>query len=131
MAAAPKIECNDLPMAWGSKVLVGAAAILLAVGCGSDRSAVCVSNDVGEVCADSPDGQITFSGRGLEPGSEIQLEGPDGAPFVLPVDSDGTFDPGSGTLGYLYLFADTELTFTVSAIDSNGDVLDGDIIVST
>jgi hypothetical protein len=59
------------------------------------------------------------------------MEGPDGEPFLLPVDSDGTFDPRSGALGYLYLFADAQLMFTVSAIDRNGDVLDGDIIVST
>lgn len=57
--------------------------------------------------------------------------GPDGEPFVLPVGSDGTFDPEPGALGYLYLFAGTDLTFAVSAIDSNGDVIEGDIIVST
>ena len=41
------------------------------------------------------------------------------------------FDPEPGALGYLYLFAGTDLTFAVSAIDSNGDVIEGDIIVST
>lgn len=112
-------------------MLVGSCAVLLISGCGSDSSAVCVSNDVGEVCVDNPDDQITFSGQGLEAGSEIQVTGPDGEPFVLPVGSDGTFDPAPGALGYLYLFTGTDLTFAVSAIDSNGDVIEGDIIVST
>lgn len=90
-----------------------------------------MSNDVGEICADNPDdGQINFRGRGLEPGSEIQVTGPDDAAFVLPVRADGTFDPESGALGFLYLFTDTELTFTVSATDRNGDLLEGDIVVS-
>lgn len=118
-------------MAWGQRVLVGSVAALLISGCGSDGSAVCISNDVGEVCVDNPDDRITFTGQGLQAGSDIEMIGPDGEPFLLPIGTDGTFDPGSGALGYLYLFADTELTFTVSAIDSNGDVLEGDIIVST
>lgn len=118
-------------MKWAQKALVGSGTVLLILGCGSDSSAVCVSNDVGEVCVDNPDEQITFSGRGLEAGSAIQVTGPDGEPFTLPVGSDGTFDSGSGALGFLYLFAGTDLTFAVSAIDSNGDVIEGDIIVST
>jgi hypothetical protein len=118
-------------MAWGQTLVLGSAAMLLMSGCDSDSSADCVSSDVGEVCVEKPDRQITFSGRGLEAGSEIQVIGPDGEPFVLPVGSDGTFDPGSGALGYLSLFAGTELTFAVSAIDSNGGIIEGELIVST
>jgi hypothetical protein len=118
-------------MTWRHKALVGSSTILLMSGCGSDSSSVCVSNDVGEVCVENPEDQITFRGQGLEPGSEIQVIGPDGEPFILPVDSDGTFDPGSGALGYLYLFADTELTFAVSAIDRSGDAVEGELTVST
>ena len=86
-------------MMWAQKALVGSCVVLLISGCGSDSSAVCVSNDVGEVCVDNPDDQITFSGQGLEAGSEIQVTGPDGEPFVLRVGSDGAFDPESGALG--------------------------------
>lgn len=111
-------------------VLIGLAAALIG-GCGSASSAVCISNDAGEVCAKNSGDGVTFSGQGLQPGSEVRLVGPDGEPFLLPVGSDGAFDPESGALGYLSLFTDTELTFAVSAIDSNGDGLEGDIMVTT
>ena len=105
-------------------------SVLVVTGCGSDSEAICVSNDVGEVCADSPNGGITFSGEGLEPGSEVQMIGPEDETFVIEVGSDGSFEPASGNVGYLFVVADTEFTFNVAAIDTNGDALEGDIIVS-
>jgi hypothetical protein len=104
--------------------------MLVVTGCGSDREAVCVSNDVGEVCADSQNGGITFSGEGLKPGSEIQMIGPDDEAFVIDVGPDGSFEPGSGSVGYLSVVADTEFTFNVAAIDTNGDAFEGDITIS-
>jgi hypothetical protein len=118
-------------MAWGQAVLAGSAALLVMVGCGSGNSETCISNDVGQVCANGDDGRVTFSGQGLEPGSEIELVGPDETPVMLPVGADGTFDTESGALGFLHVFADTELTFVVSATDDRGDRLEGQLTVST
>jgi hypothetical protein len=100
-------------------------------GCSSDESAVCVSNDVGDVCADESDGAITFSARGLAPGSEVQVLGPEEQAFILHIDGDGTYAPPAGSVGFLYAFANTELTFIVTATDSHGELLEGDIVIST
>ena len=108
------------------RLLLGVAAMTAVVaGCGSD-DAVCVSSEVGEVCADT-DGSITFSGRGLQPGSEITIDHPEVGPIERVADADGGFGPGSG--GVLSFVADTEFTFTVSAIDADGDPLEGVIVV--
>lgn len=112
-------------------MLVYASAVLLMAGCGSGGSESCVSNEVGEVCADGGEGRVTFNARGLEPGSEIELVGPDDASVVLPVGPDGTYEMESGAQGYLSVFADTEVRFTVSAVDDGGNRLDGQLAVST
>ena len=100
-------------------------------GCSSDASAVCVSNDVGDVCADESSGAITFSASGLAPGSEVEVVGPEEQSFILQIDGDGTYAPPAGSVGFLYAFADTELTFIVTATDSRGELLKGDIVIST
>jgi hypothetical protein len=109
--------------------MFGSIAMLLVNGCGSDSEAVCVSNDVAEVCARS-DGGITFSGDGLEPGSEVQMIGPEDQAFTIEVGPDGSFEPEPGNIGVIAGAADAELTFAVSAIDGNGDVLEGDMTVT-
>ena len=118
-------------MAWRRRVLLGSAVVLVTAGCGSDSSAVCTSNGVGEVCAESSDGQVDFTGRGLEPGSEVEIEGPDDAAFVLAVGPDGSLTPVPGATGFLYAFADADLVVIVSAVDSAGTPFDGEIVVST
>lgn len=100
-------------------------------GCSSEESAVCISNDVGDVCADESDGAINFSASGLAPGSEVQVLGPEEQSFILQIDGDGTYAPPAGSVGFLYAFADTELTFMVTATDSHGELLEGDIVIST
>ena len=110
-------------------VISGSIAMLALSGCGSDSEAACVSNDVGEVCAES-DGGVTFSGDGLEPGSEVQVVGPEDQAFTIEVGPDGSFEPEPGNVGVIGGAADAQLTFTVSALDGNGDVLAGDITVS-
>ena len=98
--------------------------------CSSNESAVCVSNDVGDVCADESNGAITFSASGLAPGSEVQVVGPEENSFILQIEDDGTYAPPSGSVGFLYAFANTELTFTVTATDSHGEQFEGDIVIS-
>jgi hypothetical protein len=100
-------------------------------GCSSDESAACISNDVADVCADEFNGAITFSASGLAPGSEVQVLGPEEQSFILQIDSDGTYAPPAGSVGFLYAFANTELTFIVTATDSHGELLEGDIVIST
>jgi hypothetical protein len=109
--------------------LLGVAVMTAAVaaaGCSSDDDAVCVSNEVGEVCAES-DGSITFSGSGLLPSSDVSIDNPEVGPAAYVVDADGKI--GSEGLGYLSLFADTEFTFTVSAVDADGEPLQGVIVI--
>ncbi len=100
-------------------------------GCSSDGSAACISNEVGDVCADDSNGAITFSASGLAPGSEVQVIGPEEQSFVLQVDGDGAYAPPAGSVGFLYYIANTELTFIVTATDSDGELLEGDIVIST
>ena len=114
----------------GHLVILGSITMLVVTGCGSDSEAVCVSNDVGEVCADSQNGGITFSGGGLTPGSEVQMIGPEDEAFVIDVGPDGSFESGSGNVGYLSVVPDIEFTFNVAAIDTNGDAFEGDITIS-
>ncbi len=112
-------------------VLFSAVAVNAAAGCSSDASAVCISNDVGDVCAEESNGAITFSASGLAPGSQVQVIGPEDQPFSLLVDDDGAHAPPAGSVGFLSGFPDTELTFTVTATDSRGELLAGDIAIST
>ena len=106
------------------------AAGVMVSGCASDGQAVCYSNDVATVCADESDGRITFSGTGLEPGSEVRVTSDDFDPTNFSVDADGSFDQdGSGT-GYLSGIPGT-LLFSVSGTDTTGGSLSGDITVET
>ena len=115
----------------GPFAVVGGAALLASTaGCGSGNDAVCLSSDVAEVCADGGDGGVVFSGSGLEPGSEVRMENDQVGPVVLVVGADGSLGP-DGSVGLVSLFADTEFTFTVAAIDDQGDPIVGDITVST
>ena len=102
------------------------AAVVTAAGCGSDGDAACVSTEVGEVCANS-DGSITFRGSGLQPDSDVSIDNPDFGPTVYGVDADGEF--GSEGRGVLSLVTDTEFAFTVSAVDADGEPLEGVIVI--
>ena len=112
------------------RLVIGTAALVVASGCGSGGDAVCLSSDSGEVCAEGGDGRITFSGSGLEPGSEVRMENDQVGPVVLVAEADGSLDP-NGTTGVMALFAGTEFTFAVTAVDDQGDTIAGEITVST
>ena len=112
----------------GHLVMLGSISTLVFSGCGSDGESVCVSNDVGQVCAESDSG-VTFSGDGLEPGSEVQMVGPEDRAFTIEVGPDGSFEPEPGNVGLIGGAADERLTFAVAAIDGNGEVLAGDITI--
>jgi len=114
----------------GGLGLAVAVALGAATGCGSGGDAVCLRSDAGEVCAEGGDGRIEFRGSGLEPGSEVQFDNDELGPIALPVDADGSLDI-EGSVGVLALFAGTEFTFTVTATDDQGDLIVGDITVST
>lgn len=109
--------------------VLGAVSLISLAGC-AGGDAVCLSSESGEVCADGGDGGIEFSGSGLEPGSEVRLVNDMTDPLTLTVESDGSLDP-NGTVGFLSFFADTEVTFTVTATDERGEPIVGDITVST
>jgi hypothetical protein len=101
----------------------------LAAGCGSDDDSGCVFTDVGEVCADT-DVSITFSGRGLQPESDVSIDNPEVGPMVFAVGADGQFGSGDrGEVGVLSFVADTEFAFTVKAVDADGEELEGVIVV--
>lgn len=105
------------------------AAGVLTAGCGSGGDAVCVSTDVGRVCADNSDGQIAFSGRGLDPENDVTIENPQVGPILYGVDADGELESnGSGVMSFI---ADTEFTFTVYAVDADGEPFVGDIVISS
>lgn len=69
---------------------VVAAAV---AGCSSDDSAVCVSNDVGDVCADESNGANAFNATGLAPGSEVPVVGPEEHSLILRIGADGAYAP--------------------------------------
>jgi len=110
------------------------AIIALAVsGCGSSTTTECLSSEVGEVCAVSANGAITFNGRGLEAGSQVSISAAEveGSSSMYEVDQDGMLMPEDGALGFLSGFADADFNFTISAIDKDGEVIDGKIVIST
>ena len=103
------------------------AAGLIAASCASSGDTVCVSNDVGRVCADNSDGQIAFTGRGLDPENDVTIENPQVGPIVYGVDPDGELDSyGSGVMSFI---ADTEFIFAVYAVDADGEPFVGDIVI--
>lgn len=71
-----------------------------------------------------------FSGGGLEPGSEVRLESDELEAIILRATADGDLDP-NGAVGVMAVFAGTEFTFSVDAIDAQGDPIEGEITVST
>jgi hypothetical protein len=112
---------------------VTAIVVLAVSGCGSGTATECLSSEVGEVCAVSTDGAITFNGRGLEARSNVlisaaEVEGPSS---MYEVDQDGILMPEDGALGFMSGFADADFNFTISAIDKAGEVIDGKIVIST
>ena len=112
-------------MGWKLAVV---AAVVTVTGCASDDSAVCLSNDVGKVCADGGNGSIVFNGRGLIPGSDVLIANPDVGEATYRVSEDGMFEPGGR--GILSFIAGTPFIFTVTAIDGDGQSLDGEITIA-
>lgn len=104
-----------------------AVATSVVAGCGADDSAICLSNDVAEVCATPRDGAIEFSGTGLAAGSDVWVDTPELGEAAYRVGDDGAFEPGGR--GAMSVVADTEFTFSVSATDAAGQPLDGQIAV--
>lgn len=108
------------------------AAVLGLVSCGSDGDTVCVSTEVGEVCADNSDGGFTFAGSGLAADSQVVIDNVEFGPATYSVDADGEMVTGpAGAVGLLSFVAGKEFTFTVSALDADGEPLDGDIVISS
>jgi hypothetical protein len=103
--------------------------VSVAAAC-SDDNAECVSNDVGEVCAEQ-DGGIRFNGQGLSPGSEVRYESAELDPITFTVDAEGAFGDEPGAIGVLSLFTGTEFTFDVVAVDADGNALTGKIVIAT
>jgi hypothetical protein len=50
---------------------------------------------------------------------------------MYEVDQDGMLMPEDGALGFMSGFADADFNFTISAIDKDGEVIDGKIVIST
>ena len=105
-----------------------ASAAVIVGGCGSDDSGVCVANDVGRVCADGDKGSIVFSGSGLTPGSDVLIANSEVGDSSYRVSEDGTFEPGGR--GVLSFIAGTPFTFQVTAVDGDGQLLDGEIAIA-
>ncbi len=118
----------------GRFVPCAAAVALMAMtsGCGDDATVECVSNGVGEVCARA-DGAITFSAKGLDPGSDVELENDMVGPITFTADDEGSFatDRAAGDVGVLSLIVGTEFTFDVSATGADGNPLTGKIVIAS
>ena len=112
---------------------VTAIVVLVVSWCGSGTATECLSSEVGEVCAVSADGAITFNGRGLEAGSQVLISAAEveGSSSMYEVDQDGMLMPEDGALGFMSGFADADFNFTISAIDKDGEIIDGKIVIST
>jgi hypothetical protein len=113
--------------------VLGSVAIAVAgiavSGCGNGATTECVKSKSGEVCAVSEDEAITFNGSGLEAGSQVSIE-VEASTSMFDVGQDGKLVPNDGSLGFLTLSAGTEFTFSVAAVDEDGDVIDGEIVIS-
>lgn len=107
---------------------------MLAVsGCGSGSTTECLSSGAGEVCAVSDDGSITFTGSGLEAGSQVSVSTAEIEDSVstFEVDSEGMLTMQNGAIGFVSVFADAEFNFTVSALDEDGEAIEGEIVIVT
>ena len=108
---------------------MAAAGVILVGSCGFGDSAECLKSEVGEVCADNADGSIQFSGSGLQPDSAVLIEHPELGLSVYEVDDDGTFEPNGG--GVVSLVVETPFTFSITATDAEGQLIAGDIDISS
>jgi hypothetical protein len=108
-------------------VLLG--LVVIASSC-TGEAAECVSNGVGEVCAEANEGAITFRGDGLLSGSTVELGDTAVGPITYVVGDDGSFDPGSAS-GVMAVFSGTEFSFEVTATDADGAPLSGRIVVAS
>lgn len=109
-----------------------AALAALTSGCGDDATVECVSNEVGEVCARA-DGAITFSAEGLEPGSGVEFANDTVGPITFTADDEGSFgtDRAARDVGVLSFIVGTEFIFDVTATDSDGQPLIGQIVIAS
>lgn len=109
-----------------------AALAALTSGCGDDATVECVSNEVGEVCARA-DGAITFSAEGLEPGSGVEFANDTVGPITFTADDEGSFgtDQAARDVGVLSFIVGTEFIFDVTATDSDGQPLTGQIVIAS
>jgi hypothetical protein len=118
----------------GRFVSYSAAVALMAMttGCGDDATVECVSNGVGEVCARA-DGAITFTSKGLDPGSDVELENDMVGPITFTADDEGSFatDQAAGDVGVLSFVVGTEFIFDVTATDADGNPLTGQIVIAS
>ncbi len=99
--------------------------LVILAACGDSDSTSCVSSGDAEVCAVSSDGSIGFTASGLEPGSDLTIDSDVGDPATYPVGPDGGF--GDGAIGFLSLFAGTEVVFTITAVAADGERFGGEI----
>ena len=109
-----------------------AALAALTSGCGDDATVECVSNEVGELCARA-DGAITFSAEGLEPGSGVEFANDTVGPITFTADDEGSFgtDQAARDVGVLSFIVGTEFIFDVTATDSDGQPLTGQIVIAS
>jgi hypothetical protein len=110
-------------------MVMAAAGVVLVSSCGSGDSAECLTSDVGEVCADNANGSIEFSGSGLQPDSAVLIQHPELGLSVYEVDDDGTFEPNGG--GVVSLVVEAPFTFTITATGADGQLIEGDIDISS
>ena len=109
--------------------LITAVGLLVASSCGGGGSAECLQSDAGQVCAASSSGSIQFSGSGLRPDSAVLIQHPELGLSVYEVADDGTFEPNGG--GVVSLIVDTPFTFAITATDSDGELIEGNIELAT
>ncbi len=111
------------------RTLLLAGAGLIAIGsCGFGDSQACFERGDAKVCADNGNDSIEFSGSGLQPDSAVLIDNPELGLSVYEVDDDGTFEPDGRMV--LAMFEGTPFTFTVTATDADGGLIEGVIDIS-
>lgn len=111
--------------------MLGLAPLMfVCVACSDSSSTSCVSAGDAEVCAVSSNESIGFTTSGLEPGSELTIDSDPGEPATYVVGPTGSIAP-DGAIGFLSLFAGTEVVFTVSAVAAGGQEFGGEISGTT